>query len=188
MNIKIINIIGPSGAGKTTIANKALKSKGIPELISHTSRELRVKDNEIDGVSYYFTNKEAIQKMIDNDEVIEYTNYSGNLYCLSKKEVIEKAKLSPIVYVITDIIGNKHLKDCFGDKNIYTVCIYNTIDVLKERLILRGESNTTIEKRVLTMEKELENKYLSDECILNDNLDKSVQKMEDILTKLKLSL
>ena len=188
MNIKIINIIGPSGAGKTTIANKALKSKGIPELISHTSRELRVKDNEIDGVSYYFTNKEAIQKMIDNDEVIEYTNNSGNLYCLSKKEVVEKAKLSPIVYSITDIVGNKHLKDYFGNENVYTVGIYNTIDVLKERLILRGESKATIEKRVSTMEEELNNKNLSDEIIFNDNFNKSVQEMESILNKIKLSL
>ena len=50
---KLIVVSGPSGVGKDTIVNEYLKMHPEDELsISMTSRPIR--DNEIDGVNYYF--------------------------------------------------------------------------------------------------------------------------------------
>ena len=67
MKKTIINLIGPSGAGKTTLGRELIKI-GVPELVSHTSRDVR--DGEIDGVSYYFVKEDTIIDMIEKNEVV----------------------------------------------------------------------------------------------------------------------
>ena len=57
----IMILVGPSGAGKTTIASKLLtKNYGLKKVITCTSRAPR--DNEVDGVDYYFKTKEEFEK------------------------------------------------------------------------------------------------------------------------------
>jgi guanylate kinase len=63
-------ISAPSGTGKTTVC-KTLKQK-LPKLkfsVSHTTREPR--DNEIDGIDYYFTSEKNFEEKIKHDKFIE---------------------------------------------------------------------------------------------------------------------
>ncbi len=53
--------------------------------VSHTTRKPR--NNEVDGVNYYFTSVEEFKKMIENDEFVEYNLYGSNYYGTSKKEL-----------------------------------------------------------------------------------------------------
>ena len=53
--------------------------------VSHTTRKPR--NNEVDGINYYFTNVDEFKKMIENDEFVEYNLYGSNYYGTSKKEL-----------------------------------------------------------------------------------------------------
>ena len=64
--IKIIALIGKSGAGKDTILKDIVsKHCGIHEIISCTTRPRREK--EIDGIDYYFLSKEMLEATVFND-------------------------------------------------------------------------------------------------------------------------
>lgn len=73
-------IAGPSGSGKSTLLKRLFEE--FPDKfgfsVSHTTRNPR--SGEEDGKHYYFTNKEEMQKQIDNGEFLETASYSGNLY------------------------------------------------------------------------------------------------------------
>ena len=75
---KFIVIAAPSGSGKSTIVNKLLNEKnlGLSFSISATSREPR--NNEKDGVNYFFISREEFMNRINNDEFVEWEEvYKG---------------------------------------------------------------------------------------------------------------
>lgn len=179
---KIINLVGPSGAGKTTLG-KFLITQGIPELVSHTSRDIRTEDNEVEGISYYFTDKEKIISMDRNNELVEHVIYSGNHYALSKEEVFNKLKENDIAFVITDRNGNRHLKSVYGEDAIITIFIFVDIETLIKRLIARGDSQHDIEDRLVNIEKkkEMSNYEIADFVILNKDLKYAKQQLLSIV-------
>lgn len=80
----IFVISAPSGTGKTTLCERLLKI--LPDLkmsISHTTRQPR--PYEKNGVDYFFVDKKNFEKMIVNDEFIEWAEVYGNFYGTSKK-------------------------------------------------------------------------------------------------------
>lgn len=83
MNKKLVLLIGPSGAGKTTLMEKTFDPAQI--LRSSTSRPMR--PGEIDGQDYLFVSSETFQSMIENDELIQHVSYNGNFYGVSVKEL-----------------------------------------------------------------------------------------------------
>ena len=73
-------ICGPSGVGKSTIIGKLQKELDgkIALSVSHTTRKPR--NNEKDGINYYFVDKESMATAIENGEFLEHAVYSGNMY------------------------------------------------------------------------------------------------------------
>ena len=60
--MNMIILTGPSASGKTLIAYHLQKKYGIKKAITSTTREKRV--NEVNGVDYYFVDKNCFLKMI----------------------------------------------------------------------------------------------------------------------------
>ena len=67
----LIVVSAPSGTGKGAIIEKLLENdKNITHSVSATTRTPR--KGETDGVSYYFMDKPEFEKMISNNELLEW--------------------------------------------------------------------------------------------------------------------
>jgi len=81
--IKRIIIAGKGASGKDYL-RKSMESKGFKYCISHTTRPRR--NDEIEGVDYYFINDNRASEMCDNSEFYEHVVFNGWLYGTSKEE------------------------------------------------------------------------------------------------------
>ena len=85
----LIVLSGPSGSGKSTVIKQLMENRGnIHFSVSYTTRSPR--EGEVDGVSYNFVDRAEFERMIDNNEFLEYAEYSGNYYGTSLKVIEEK--------------------------------------------------------------------------------------------------
>ena len=85
-NNLLIIISSPSGAGKTSICKKIInQDKRIKLSVSHTTRSPR--DNEINGVDYFFVSSDKFNNKITDQSFLEYAKVFGNYYGTSKKNV-----------------------------------------------------------------------------------------------------
>ena len=64
----MIILSSPSGAGKTTLVNLLSKLNNFEISISHTTRKPR--PNEVDGIDYFFIDKEEFEKIVDPKKML----------------------------------------------------------------------------------------------------------------------
>lgn len=168
---KCIVLIGTSGSGKNTLA-KELEKMGYTKLVTSTTREMR--ETEVRDVDYHFVEN------INPEEFVEYIEYAGNRYGLSKKEVEEKMEHYDKLYIIMNIDGYHALKKMVPE--LIGIGLYLTKEKLIERLMLRKELEETIQKRLIQYEKE-KNDYKEADYIIdaNQDLDKVISQFEQIL-------
>ena len=131
-------LVGPSASGKSAIV-KCLESKyGIKKFITCTTRPMRV--GEVDKVDYYFMTKEEFNVRYNNNEFIETVFYNGNYYGTLKSEAgIDKV-------VILEPQGLNNFLNSVD--NIYSVFLYTNPEILKQRMISRGDSMLDVNKRL----------------------------------------
>lgn len=137
-NGKTIVLFGKSGTGKSTI-EKMLITEGYKKAKSLTTRTPR--DGEIDGVDYYFTNKERLAKLVANGDIVEVANYLGQTYALTRGEC------GPNTVVVVELDGLRQLKEN-EDLSIYAVYLKADIDVLEKRMIERGDTVDKVQERL----------------------------------------
>lgn len=72
---KIFIIMGKSASGKDTIYKRLLEHKelNLKTVIMYTTRPIRV--SETDGVEYYFVDEEMLNKLKNENKVIEHRSY-----------------------------------------------------------------------------------------------------------------
>ena len=137
-------ISGFSGAGKGTVVNRLLEKESYAVSISATTRKPRT--GEVDGQNYFFRTKDEFEKMIANDQLIEYAEYVGNYYGTPKDYVFKKLDEGFDVILEIEMQGALKVKEKFPE----TALIFITppsADELKKRLVGRGtETAEQIEK------------------------------------------
>lgn len=180
MKGKLFVVSGPSGVGKGTICKKVRDMDDkIAISVSATTRSPREED--IDGVTYYFITNEKFDSMIENDEFYEWANVHDNRYGTPKKPVQEKIDSGIDVILEIDVQGGMIVKE----KNPDTVMVFiapPSMEVLEERLRGRhSETEEQIEKRLHNAVKELEYEEKYEHIIVNDDLDEAVKALHSLI-------
>ncbi len=183
-NNLLIIISSPSGAGKTSVCKKIINcNKKIKLSVSHTTRSPR--DNEINGVDYFFITSEEFNNKIENQKFLEYANVFGNYYGTLKKNV--KDFLSKGFDVLFDIdwqgaaqVSNSNLA------KIVTIFLTppskeKVLERLEERSKVTGDDYRAIQKRMSEYENEMSHSNEYNYVVVNDNLDDCVKQVIDII-------
>ncbi len=135
----MIVLVGASASGKTEVA-RALKNKyGLTKIITHTTRAMREK--EIDGVDYHIVSVEDFLNLKKDNYFVETTEYNGNYYGTSRKEIEDNKVL------VVDPNG-LHAFVALGDHRIVTFFLNAAESTREKRMLLRGDHPEAIQKRL----------------------------------------
>ncbi len=179
----LIVLSGPSGSGKGTVLKKFLEENDFKVSISATSREPR--ENEIDGVNYFFKLREEFEEMIENDDFFEYAMFNGNYYGTPKEYVLKELEKGNDVILEIEVQGAMQVKSIVPDCVLIFMTTPN-INILKERLIGRNtESMEVIEQRLNTALAEVDYINCYDYLIINDDVDIAVRDLKDAIKNAK---
>lgn len=174
----LIVLSGPSGSGKDTIIKKLIsKDKNISISVSATTRSPR--KGEIDGKDYFFMSREEFNAMIDEGNMIEYTEYCGNYYGTCNDYIRDKLSKNDDIILEIEIDGRSQIKDKYNDC-ISIFIMPPSFETLETRLMSRGlDSRESVDIRLERAKKEISEAYNYDYIVINDNLNECVN---DILT------
>ena len=177
----LVIITAPSGSGKTTLCKQILKKEDrVKFSISHTSRKMR--QNEKNGIDYYFVTNEEFLDGIDKDEFIEW-NYHFDCYYGTSKSQIKKSidKKIPILLEL-DVKGALAIQKLYPDQTVSIFIEPPSIKDLKIRLKKRGsDSDKIIAKRLQRIDFELSHKSNFDFTVVNDKLDVATNQILEII-------
>ena len=170
---KLIVISAPSGTGKTTVVKKLLQqSTNLEASVSFTTRKMR--ENEKEGLDYFFVSEKTFTNMIQNDDFLEHATVFGNFYGTEKKSVSEKLKKGVNVILEIDWQGALQIKSSMPSC-VMIFLIPPSKEVLLARLKNRGtDSDQEIAYRFNQAVLDLEQSNKFDHVLVNDQLDKVV--------------
>lgn len=132
----LLVLSGPAGTGKGTVVKSILEKDSMVKLsVSATTRSPR--PGEIDGVHYSFVTKEDFEKMIDSDEMLEYTNYCGNYYGTPKRSVTDMLEAGISVILEIELEGALNVRRLCPDA-ISVLLLPPDFATLEARLRGRG--------------------------------------------------
>lgn len=176
----------PSGAGKTTLSRKLLASdKFISMSVSVTTRKPR--PGEVDGKDYHFISKDAFEKMVASNELLEWANVFGNLYGTPRKPVETALAAGRDMLFDIDWQGTQQLAQAMKDDLVRLFILPPAPDVLRERLIKRAQdSSAIIAKRMAEAAHEISHWPEYDYVVVNDELERTHQQVLAILTAERL--
>jgi guanylate kinase len=187
-NEKILIITAPSGAGKTSVTTHLLKK--FPRLefsVSAATRQAR--ENEKNGVDYYFMSLEDFQHKIQNNEFVEWEMvYEGKYYGTLKSEMERIWKSNKIPVLDIDVKGAIHVQQQYPDKTVSIFIEPPSIEELKRRLQGRGtETKESLDARINKAAYEISFKHSFTHTIVNHDLERARQEAVGIVAEFILS-
>tara|TARA_B100001113_G_scaffold20261_1_gene15005 strand:+ start:195 stop:770 length:576 start_codon:yes stop_codon:yes gene_type:complete len=177
----LIIITAPSGAGKTTLIKEILKNyNNIKFSVSHTSREIR--DNEKNGVDYYFVSKQEFKRGVELEQFVEWNFHFDCYYGTSKSEIIDSINRKIPLLLELDVNGALAIQKLYPNQTISIFIEPPSLDDLKIRLEKRGsDTMVKINRRLQRIEFELSHKSNFDFTVVNDKLEVATNQILEII-------
>ena len=76
----LIVLSGPSGVGKGTVIKELMKNDDLKLSYSISMTTRKPRNGEVDGVNYFFVDRDTFLKAIDDGELLEHAEFVGNMY------------------------------------------------------------------------------------------------------------
>jgi guanylate kinase len=166
----IVIVSGPAGVGKTTVVERLLKQPRFVASVSATTRAPRPSD----GLNAYtFMNRVAFERMRQDGLLLEWATVHDNYYGTPREPVEQSLAEGKNVLLNIDVQGAAQIREK-GLPVISFFLLPPTMEVLRTRLVGRGDGTGDLEKRLKTAERELARQHEYDFRIVNDDLDKTV--------------
>jgi guanylate kinase len=171
----LLIISGPSGVGKTTITRGVERS--IAGSVFSVSATTRAKtDADVEGVDYHFVSDAEFDRLVADDELLEWANVFGKRYGTPSGWVGEQLRRGRLVILEIDVEGARQVKakmpGAFG-----VFILPPSEEVLLQRLRDRKrESEAAIQKRFAEAKREIataRSEGIYDLFITNDDLKRA---------------
>ena len=145
-------IAGPSGVGKTTVADMLIERLGNLEMSrSATTRPVR-DDGKVD--EYIYLSRTAFEAEVAAGGMAEHAEYGGNLYGTPKSELSRILSLGKHPILVLEYNGVLSLKQSL-DYPVFAFYVYEGLNEIRERLVLRdGAHSPKVAARCLENERD----------------------------------
>lgn len=179
---KIILVTAPSGSGKTSLVKHLMKK--FPQLafsVSATNRPPR--DDEKNGVDYYFISEKEFKEKIHHKEFLEWEMvYEGRYYGTLKSEMERIWALHKVPVLDIDVQGAIHVQQQYPVNTMSIFLQAPSAEELRKRLQSRGsETKASLSARVNKSAYEMTFKKHFENVIVNNDFDTACHDAEKIV-------
>lgn len=183
---KLFIVMGPSGAGKTTLVDMVLANYGercaLTMVTPYTTREPR--SHEQNGAHFHFISVAEFEKKIAQNYFLEWSNSYQSYYGTGQPDIEAMCAAGKTVILVIDRTGVEQVLQKMPDVPVIYVAP-PSIAVLRERLQRRGcNTADSIAFRVQQAEQEVAMESslpLARFTIVNDDKDVAAQQLATII-------
>lgn len=171
----------PSGAGKTTLADRLLKGDpGLRLSISATTRKPR--PGEVDGVDYYFMTEEKFLRMQEAGEFLESAKVFGNYYGTPRARVFDQLAEGVDILFDIDWQGAQQLDSVARGDVVKVFILPPSREELERRLRNRNQDpEDIVQARMSKADSEISHWAEYEYVIVNFDLEQSETMLRAIL-------
>ncbi len=173
-------LAAPSGAGKTTLSRALLaEDAGLSLSVSVTTRAPRA--GEVEGVHYYFIGQARFDEMVRNGELLEHATVFGRSYGTPRAQVEAALAQGRDILFDIDWQGYRQLKAAMPGDVVGVFIAPPSLEVLRERLVARGDTPEEVERRMAHAEAEMAHAGEFDFVVENVAFDEALAELRRIL-------
>ncbi len=197
MSGNLFIISAPSGSGKSTLTNELRRI--VPNLdfsISYTTRPPR--GSEQSGREYFFVSREEFERMVREDEFLEWAKVFDNYYGTAKRFLREATARGHDLLLDIDVQGAAQVKRRAPDA-VSIFVLPPSREELERRLRRRAEADDNLQRQIMgdgaqpfnteaiiqrrlqTASQEIENFCQYDYILVNDRLEESIDILKSIV-------
>lgn len=175
----LVIISAPSGTGKSTVCRRLLqRRKDLRYSVSCTTRTPR--PGEKNGRHYHFLSSEEFKRRIQRHEFLEWAMVHGQYYGTPRLPIEEAVRNGQWIMLAIDVQGaaavRRKLPDC-----VLIFLVPPSWEELRSRLAGRRDDADSIATRLTNARGELAEAKRYDYIVVNDDLDRAVEQVEDII-------
>ena len=177
----MVILSSPSGAGKTTLVKLLSNQDDFEISISHTTRQPR--PYETPNKDYYFVSDKEFNRLIKNQEFLEYAKVFNNYYGTTRTPVIDKLNKGKNVLFDIDWQGADQIKNKNLDFKLITFFILPpSKKILFERLSNRDmKDKLIVEERMKQFDRDLLHWINYKYVVVNDKLETCYDKIHNLI-------
>jgi guanylate kinase len=177
----LVVLSGPSGVGKGTV-RRALFQLPHHDLVYSVSMTTRApRQGEVEGVDYYFVDKETFLKRIKENKFLEWAEFVGNYYGTPRDKVEEQLDKGKEVVLEIEVEGALQVRKQMKEA-VFIFLVPPGKKALYERLKNRGtEALEMIEKRMKKAESEFLLAHKYDYIVVNDEVNNAADRIMAII-------
>ncbi|GAB3690576.1 guanylate kinase [Nocardiopsis oceani] len=176
---------GPSGVGKSTVVAHLRQID--PDLwlsVSVTTRKPR--PGEQDGVQYFFVTDEEFDRLIAENQLLEWAQFAGNRYGTPRGPVEERLSAGFPVLLEIELQGARQVRESTDDA-LHVFLAPPSWEELVRRLAGRGtESDEVIQRRLEVAKVELAAEKEFDTTLVNTSVQEVCDELLALITAPKV--
>jgi len=147
--------------------------------VSATTRNPR--EGEVNGVDYFFKTREEFERMIANDELLEWAEFVGNYYGTPIAYVEQTLQQGKDVFLEIEVQGALQVKKAFPE-GVFIFLAPPSLSELKSRIVGRGtETEDVIHNRLTVAKEEIEMMDAYDYVVENDEVQLACDRIKAIV-------
>ena len=161
----VVCLVGPTGSGKTAVAQRLMEAHGMQKPTTATTRPRR--KNEPSG-HYRFLSEAEFVSEATKGRFLETTVYSGHYFGTETTEIDAIVNSGKIAVIPIDICGALTLKNRYQHQALLVFLQRKRYDVIKE-IVTRDLPADDLTRRILSLDDEYRNEELCDLSVTTDN-------------------
>lgn len=178
----LLVVAGPSGAGKSTLLRELFRRE--PNLrfsVSMTTRPPR--PGEVAGQDYYFVSQAEFEEARRAGELLEWATVHSHLYGTPRGPVEEQRAAGYDVLLDIDVQGARQVKAKLPEAYLVFIAPPSLAELERRLRQRRTDAEEQIAERLRTARWELSCQEEFDQVVVNDQLERAVEEMQQILER-----